>query len=496
MNLASESILALDPDTAVAELDSVIAGLGSETGTVANGDTLLAAFAKINDRATVATTTSLLTTITAHAVNVSNPHLVTKAQVGLTNVEDTALSTWAGSSNLTTLGTLTERLTINNSTIGNEALIARAASGQTADIFSVQDSSSNNFVSITSSGQVNIGYAAKATTTGIQLNAAATAQVDIQFAHAGSTKWLQYLNGSGNDLSFYDSSDRFKLHNAVGATINGSTSLGSLTVYGHSASDEAMVVRAASNTPSANPVTVQKSGGGHLFSVNTRTTGGISIGELGAPSKEAHVFAQYAQTDPSGDHMGVYMNEYAVLTSNGSPSLRGVWVENGSARADTGITWSGPAVIGFYGTQYVNTASHQGTIADQYGARMATGISACGTGGAVTNAYSFYSEVLNTDADGTITNGYGLYITNSQTTGTITNRYGIYVTQGSATDMVNHLDGDTTFEGGVGVNGASVPAQAAHISDPSGGATQDAEARTAINSILTVLENIGFTATS
>jgi hypothetical protein len=38
--------------------------------------------------------------------------------------------------------------------------------------------------------------------------------------------------------------------------------------------------------------------------------------------------------------------------------------------------------------------------------------------------------------------------------------------------------------------------QQAHIADPSGGATVDAQARTAINSILTVLENIGATATS
>lgn len=42
--------------------------------------------------------------IDTHIANTSNPHSVTKAQVGLGNVENTALSTWAGSSNLTTLG--------------------------------------------------------------------------------------------------------------------------------------------------------------------------------------------------------------------------------------------------------------------------------------------------------------------------------------------------------------------------------------------------------
>lgn len=39
-------------------------------------------------------------------------------------------------------------------------------------------------------------------------------------------------------------------------------------------------------------------------------------------------------------------------------------------------------------------------------------------------------------------------------------------------------------------------AQAAHIANPSGGGTQDAEARTAINAILVALENAGITASS
>ena len=50
--------------------------------------------------------------------------------------------------------------------------------------------------------------------------------------------------------------------------------------------------------------------------------------------------------------------------------------------------------------------------------------------------------------------------------------------------------------GGLGVHGVTVPAQASHIADPSGGATVDSEARAAINAILVVLENIGFTSTS
>ncbi|MES0336744.1 MAG: hypothetical protein SFH39_10410 [Candidatus Magnetobacterium sp. LHC-1] len=42
----------------------------------------------------------------SHAGLTNNPHGVTKSQVGLGNVENTALSTWGGSTNLTTTGTL------------------------------------------------------------------------------------------------------------------------------------------------------------------------------------------------------------------------------------------------------------------------------------------------------------------------------------------------------------------------------------------------------
>lgn len=45
-------------------------------------------------------------TLSTHIDNVSNPHSVTKEQVGLGNVEDTKLSTWAGTTNITTLGTI------------------------------------------------------------------------------------------------------------------------------------------------------------------------------------------------------------------------------------------------------------------------------------------------------------------------------------------------------------------------------------------------------
>tara|TARA_B100000886_G_scaffold303110_1_gene233554 strand:- start:4095 stop:4733 length:639 start_codon:yes stop_codon:yes gene_type:complete len=46
------------------------------------------------------------TTISNHANRGDNPHSVNKSQVGLGNVQNIAVNTWAGSTNLTTVGTL------------------------------------------------------------------------------------------------------------------------------------------------------------------------------------------------------------------------------------------------------------------------------------------------------------------------------------------------------------------------------------------------------
>lgn len=49
---------------------------------------------------------ALASDLAAHIADTANPHSVTKSQVGLGNVENTALSTWTGSTSITTLGTI------------------------------------------------------------------------------------------------------------------------------------------------------------------------------------------------------------------------------------------------------------------------------------------------------------------------------------------------------------------------------------------------------
>lgn len=66
-------------------------------------------------------TTTKVGNYDAHLINYSNPHKVTKSQVGLGNVENVALSSWAGSNKITTLGTITTGVW-NGSKIGNDYL--------------------------------------------------------------------------------------------------------------------------------------------------------------------------------------------------------------------------------------------------------------------------------------------------------------------------------------------------------------------------------------
>ena len=60
--------------------------------------------------------------LTSHTSNTSNPHSVTKSQVGLGNVENTALSGWAGSTAITTLGaTINQTVIADSDTVNHNA---------------------------------------------------------------------------------------------------------------------------------------------------------------------------------------------------------------------------------------------------------------------------------------------------------------------------------------------------------------------------------------
>ena len=73
--------------------------LGTFTGsTIADSETIKGALQDLETSLELKATTSSLS---SHTSSTSNPHSVTKTQVGLSNVENTALSTWAGNSLIT-----------------------------------------------------------------------------------------------------------------------------------------------------------------------------------------------------------------------------------------------------------------------------------------------------------------------------------------------------------------------------------------------------------
>jgi hypothetical protein len=82
--------------------DTLLAGLSLVTSTaITAADSVLVAFGKLQAQITVGAAA-----LAAHIADVANPHAVTKTQVGLSAVENTALSTWAGTASITTLGTI------------------------------------------------------------------------------------------------------------------------------------------------------------------------------------------------------------------------------------------------------------------------------------------------------------------------------------------------------------------------------------------------------
>lgn len=106
-----------------------------ELATAAADDVLLitdtdAATSKKITRANLVSGLATSSALTTHTSDTTNPHSVTATQVGLGNVENTALSTWAGSTNLTTLGTVTAG-TWTGTAIG-DSYISSAANWNTA----------------------------------------------------------------------------------------------------------------------------------------------------------------------------------------------------------------------------------------------------------------------------------------------------------------------------------------------------------------------------
>jgi len=153
-----------------------------------------------------------ITDISGHIADISNPHSVTKSQVGLGNVENTALSTWAGSTALTTLGTITTG-TWNGTTIA----IANGGTGQTTSQGAINALSSvagatNEYVLTKDTGTGNAIYKAiPATAIGDTITSAT--EGSVLFAGVGGILQQDNANlfwdDTNNELKVRDGTIRF-----------------------------------------------------------------------------------------------------------------------------------------------------------------------------------------------------------------------------------------------------------------------------------------------
>jgi len=144
---------------------------------------------------------------------------------------------------------------------------------------------------------------------------------------------------------------------------------------------------------------------------------------------------------------------------------------------DAGITNSG-YLCGIRLDAYIRSESFCGTLNSQIGIFGRAGIYACGVGGTVNIAYGGYFEILNADADGTITTAYGAYVSNTGVTGTMTNRYGLSVAAMAGTGTlavgisIGSLSGTQTTKYGIAlgaISGASTNNYGINIGNVSGG---------------------------
>jgi len=105
-----------------------------------------------------------------HASSTANPHTVTQTQVGLSNVENTALSTWVGTTNITTLGTIgagvwngseiADAYVANNITASNYALVLSQVSYSTCNHSTTTDIN----IGVTSAVALELNYIAERNT--------------------------------------------------------------------------------------------------------------------------------------------------------------------------------------------------------------------------------------------------------------------------------------------------------------------------------------------
>jgi hypothetical protein len=148
------------------------------------------------------------------------------------------------------------------------------------------------------------------------------------------------------------------------------------------------------------------------------SSGYVGIGTT--PTSRLHVY----QDGITATNLGIAIDNRYNITDDVTAYIIGSDITMTNSVIASGKTNSG-YVYGNRVKTYISNTSFQGTLTSNIGVIAISGINSCGAGSTLTEADGVYAQVLNSDADGTITTAYGVFVDNSGTVGTMTNRYGI-----------------------------------------------------------------------
>jgi hypothetical protein len=266
---------------------------------------------------------------------------VTKTDVGLSNVENTALSTWAGTTNITTLGTITTAawnaggITASAASTFNASLASKngSTSAGFVDLYEDSDNGTNyaRLIGPASTGDVTITLPA---TTG---TVALTADKLSAFAATTSAELAGVISDeTGSGPLVFGTSPRIttSLLDSNGNTVLGLTATGSAVNYLQLAN------AATGNNPSLAATGSDTNIG---ITLTPKGTGGVGIG----------VTAPLARLDVNGDVLirsgnALYLSFNTALNGAylNSPALNQIGIATGGTGEKVRIDTSGNVGIG------------------------------------------------------------------------------------------------------------------------------------------------------
>jgi hypothetical protein len=246
---------------------------------------------------------------------------------------------------------------------------------------------------------------------------------NFMLGNTGATvAWMQQLSASNHldwwtlASSTWTARHRFMATGAVGFGIGQATPLGALEARG-----------------TTSPQFVVSYDATHYMSIGVNSAGTVNFNNTStAPGYN------FNNTYASLTGFCIDASCSTTCTTSGTNFNIALEADITNASITTGQTESGYR-IAVRGEAYASTTGFAGTLTTQYGVQGRAGISSATSGAIVSNAAALVGEVLNSVSGCTISNSYGLYITNTDATGTTTNRYGIYVNP-TATG-INYLNG-------------------------------------------------------